>query len=37
MFELGAKEWQLIFQPFMVAKQWMSDHWKNVTDNVGIV
>jgi GTP-binding protein len=34
MFELGAEEWQLIFQQWFCKKQWMSDHWENVTDNV---
>jgi GTP-binding protein len=33
MFELGAEEWQLDFQLFMVPKN-NSDHWENVTDNV---
>jgi GTP-binding protein len=32
MFELGAKEWQLISTVYGSAKNnWMSDHWENVT------
>jgi GTP-binding protein len=34
MFELGAEEWQLIFQHGSAKNNWMSDHWENVTDNV---
>ena len=36
MFELGAEEWQLDFPTvYGSAKEnWMSDDWKNVTDNI---
>lgn len=36
MFELGAEEWQLDFPTVYgsAKNNWMSDHWKNITDNV---
>jgi GTP-binding protein len=35
MFELGAEEWQLDFPTVYGSfRNWMSDHWENVTDNV---
>ena len=35
MFELGAEEWQLDFPVYGSAKNnWMSDDWKNQTENI---